>query len=156
MQATRRRSGTALALLAPVLLLAGCGGGDDDGAAGPTTTTAPTTTSGATPGSDGPGGSATTGATAPPDTAAGRVIEVTVRAGEVVGGVRRERVELGEPIVLRVESDTADEVHVHVYDRKVDVAAGGVAEIAFTPDIPGVFEVELEESKLDILQLEVR
>lgn len=150
----RRRSDPVAAALLVLLLVAGCGGEDGDGA-GDDAAASTTTTGAPAPGGD-PGASTTTTAPVSSTTAAGRVISVTVRAGEVVGGARRERVEAGEPIVLRVDSDTADEVHVHGYDKKVDVSAGGVAEIAFTPDIPGVFEVELEEIKLDLLQLEVR
>ncbi len=38
----------------------------------------------------------------------------------------------------------SDEVHVHGYDHRAPVAPGAPAEVRFTPDIPGVFEVELE------------
>ncbi|HEY3239515.1 MAG TPA: hypothetical protein VGL92_08130, partial [Acidimicrobiia bacterium] len=74
----------------------------------------------------------------------------------VENGFRREQVPLGTPVVVRVTSDTADEVHLQGYERKVDVAAGGTAEIAFTPDVPGVFVVELVEDRLKLLELEIR
>lgn len=129
-----------------LLVLGGCGG-DDDAAPGATSTTATTT---AAPVTTTPGSETTS------STAAGRVVEVTVRNGAVEGGVRRETVNLGERVVLRVHSDTADEVHVHGHDLSEPVAAGGTAEVAFTADIPGLIEVELEEAKLPILELEVR
>lgn len=103
-----------------------------------TTTTAPTTT--------------TTEVTT--TTVAGTLIRVRVEAGEVtVNGPTT--VAQGEDVTIRVRSDVADEVHVHTYDLLSDVEAGGVTEIAFTADIPGVHEVELEQSALRLLDLEV-
>lgn len=91
-----------------------------------------------------------------PTTAEGAArFQVTVRDGAVVGGAQRERVTLGEPVVLVVESDVADEVHVHGYDHMAPVAPGAPAELQFTPGIPGVFEVELEERGVVLLRLEV-
>lgn len=87
--------------------------------------------------------------------AAGTVIEVTVTGGSVDGGVVRTKVPVGENVTIRVTADSADEVHVHGYDLYADVAPGTAAEITFTADIPGVFEVELEGSGLQLVRLEV-
>ena len=57
---------------------------------------------------------------------------------------------------LVVTSDVADEVHVHGYDEKAAVPANGTVELSFTADIPGVFEVELEQRGRRLLTLEVR
>jgi hypothetical protein len=117
--------------------------GDDDEAAATTTagetttTTAPTTT--AEPPPPGP-----------------RRIPVIVRGGQVVGGVETVRVEQGEQVVLVVRADVSDHVHLHGYDRTADVGPGAPAQIAFRATIPGRFEVELEDRKLRILELEVR
>jgi hypothetical protein len=70
--------------------------------------------------------------------------------------VRRERVQSGETVVLRVVADVADEVHLHGYDRTANVAPGKPAQIRFTADITGVYEVELEQRKQPLLMLEVR
>ena len=51
--------------------------------------------------------------------------------------------------------DAADEVHVHGYDFSSDVEAGDTVTIEFTADIAGVFEVELEDARLPILELVV-
>jgi hypothetical protein len=83
-------------------------------------------------------------------------IEVLVMGGAVAGGVQRFPVARGKTVELVVSSDVADEVHLHGYDRKVDVPAGGKATLSFVADVPGVFEVELEKSKVQIAQLEVR
>jgi heme/copper-type cytochrome/quinol oxidase subunit 2 len=58
-------------------------------------------------------------------------------------------------VVLSVSSDVADEIHVHGYDRKANVPAGATASVVFTANTPGVFPVELENSKRQLLQLQV-
>ena len=71
------------------------------------------------------------------------------------GGVQTKDVPLGSDVTLNVTSDVADEVHVHVYDNKAEVAAGGTATMTFTADIPGQFEVELEGAHLKLVELRV-
>jgi len=55
-----------------------------------------------------------------------------------------------------VTADRADEVHVHGYDRMVDVEPGKPAVLEFTANLPGVFEVELEEASLKLVELQVQ
>ncbi|WP_051343082.1 hypothetical protein [Pseudonocardia spinosispora] len=83
-------------------------------------------------------------------------VEVHYSAGEVQGGVQRVRVQRGGVVELVVSSDVADEVHLHTYDRKVDVPAGGSATLNFTADQSGVFEAELESRGVQLVQFEVR
>ena len=64
-------------------------------------------------------------------------------------------VSLGDVVTLRVTSDVADEIHVHGYDIMQDVGAGETAEVTFTADIPGQFEVELEKAGIPLVQLVV-
>ena len=71
------------------------------------------------------------------------------------GGVQTKDVPLGQEVTLNVTSDVADEVHVHGYDKKADVEAGGSVSITFIADIPGQFEVELEDAHLKIVELRV-
>lgn len=148
---TARRATPVAAVLAAAVLLVGCG---DDEASTETAdqtsiedtgaTTAPVTSEGADQ-------------TVPTTTAAepeGTVIEVTVAGGRVEGGGRTS-VPLGDVVTIRVTSDVADHVHLHGYDVLDEVAAGATAEMTFTADIPGVFEVELEDAGLALLELEI-
>jgi hypothetical protein len=80
-------------------------------------------------------------------------LEITYAGGAVVGGVSRYPVPRGSTVTLLVHSDVADEVHLHGYDRKVDVPAGGTAELTFTADLPGTFEVELESRGAPLARL---
>ena len=82
-------------------------------------------------------------------------IEVTVSGGTVAGGVARYAVPLGSTVDLVVASDTADEVHLHGYDRSSFVTAGATTSLRFVADVPGVFEVELEQRGEQLAQLEV-
>ena len=51
--------------------------------------------------------------------------------------------------------DTADEVHLHGYDRSAFVTAGATATLRFDADVPGVFELELEQSGTPLARLEI-
>jgi hypothetical protein len=110
------------------------------------------------PGDDGgsPAPSTTITTPAKPRPPARTVIAITIRGGKPVGGIRRVTLRRGQRALLVVRSDVADEVHLHGYDLKRDVAAGETARIAFTASIAGRFEAELEQRRLQILELEVR
>jgi hypothetical protein len=149
MPALRRWATVAALAAAAALTVTACGDNGSSQATGTTTTTAPAATTSTT---TGPGTTAKPTTTADPTP----VIEVRVAGGKVQGGVRRERVQSGETVVLRVVADVADEVHLHGYDRTANVAPGKPAQIRFTADITGVFEVELEQRKQPLLMLEVR
>jgi hypothetical protein len=141
-------------LLACLLLsggvLAGCGGDDGGGAAGATTTVASTTTTtSAEPTSTGEPTTTTAGFS-------GTLIEAEVTGDRVDTASRRVRVSRGDKVRIQVEADRAEEVHVHGYDLKKDVAPGKPAVIEFTADAPGVFEVELEQAKLPLFELQVQ
>ncbi|MDQ4009490.1 MAG: hypothetical protein M3228_02045 [Actinomycetota bacterium] len=102
-----------------------------------------------------PGGASVGPAPAPVGPAV-RTISITVRGGQVTGEAGRVTVPLGTPVTVSVTSDVVDEIHVHGYDRKGEIpAAGSTGSVSFTANTPGVFEVELEESKLLLMQLEV-
>ena len=137
-------------LLISGVVVAGCGGDDDGGgAAGATTTVASTTTT----------TSAEPTSTEEPTTTAGfsgTLIEAKVTGDQVDTASRRVRISRGEKVRIQVEADHAEEVHVHGYDLKKDVAPGKPAVIEFTADAPGVFEVELEEAALKLFELQVQ
>ena len=80
----------------------------------------------------------------------------SVKGGKPVGGITRADVKKDDHVVLVVHSDVADEIHLHGYDKHVDVEAGGTARLPFVANIAGVFEAELESRKLQILELTVK
>jgi hypothetical protein len=84
-------------------------------------------------------------------------IEITVEVHDGTVSTRSDQiaVDLGLTVVLTVTSDIADEVHIHGYDRRIELNPGELVSIEFVADIPGVFEVELEGSHLHVIQLQV-
>ncbi|MBI5104352.1 MAG: hypothetical protein HZB46_05085 [Solirubrobacterales bacterium] len=80
---------------------------------------------------------------------------VEVQGGKPKGGVQRLEFGSGDQVRFKVESDVADEIHVHGYDVAKDVEAGGSATFAFKGTIEGRFEVELEQRGVQIAELEV-
>ncbi len=84
-----------------------------------------------------------------------RLAEITVRDGRHWDGPEAIGVNLGDEVILRVTSDQADEVHIHGYDLKVEVGTGETVDLSFVADVPGIFEVELENSGIKIFEIEV-
>ena len=80
---------------------------------------------------------------------------IVVSQGGVEGGVKELEFENGETIEFVVESDVADEVHLHGYDVSKEVPAGGKVEFSVPADIEGKFEVELEHAVIPIAEVTV-
>jgi hypothetical protein len=85
----------------------------------------------------------------------GGATTIVVKNGEPVGGVQELEYSAGEEARFTVDSDVADEVHVHGYDLMKDVPAGGSVSFSFPAEIEGIFEVELEERGEQIAELRV-
>lgn len=117
------------------------------------------------PDSDDSGSAATTGTTTettsptttlppppppPPSPPPPARVEIVVRDGQPVDGVRRVTVSEGRRVVLIVRSDVTDHVHLHGYDVMRDVGPGQPARIAFRATIVGTVEAELEDRRVRI------
>jgi hypothetical protein len=83
-----------------------------------------------------------------------RIVSV-VRGGQPVGGVKRPEIERGKRVVLVVRSDVSDHIHLHGYDLLADVAPGQPGRIRFRADVPGRFDLELEDRVVLIAELTV-
>ena len=122
------------------------GGGDDNGQAASTTTAETTVTES--------NGATTTEAVTTTAPKAVQVV-VRVRGGKPVDGIVRAQARKGDPVVVIVGSDVSDEVHIHGYDLKGDVAPGMPVRIRFDANLTGRFEIELEDRGEQIAQLTV-
>lgn len=80
---------------------------------------------------------------------------IVVEGGQPAGGILELEFKAGDQVAFEVESDVAEEVHVHGYDVTVEVEPGKPAKLEFPADIEGVFEVELEGSAVQIAELTV-
>ena len=101
-----------------------------------------------------PDATPTAGQPTPTPTGSLDAVEIEVEDGRVEGP-QRITAALGKRVAIEVESDVADEVHVHGYDLTADVRPGSEVVLTFRATIPGVFEIELERSGILLSQLEV-
>ena len=144
----------AVVLAGAVLLAAGCGDDSTDAAATTDTvatatdTVATTTGTTTTPTTTGPKPGTTTseGTT---------TMTIVVKDAVPVGGIQRATVKKGDNVSLVVYSDVEDEVHLHGYNFATDVDPTVIGKIDFVADVPGRFEVELEDRGVKIAELTV-
>jgi hypothetical protein len=133
---------TFMALTAATLITAGCGGSDsgDSTPASPS----PSTVS----------ASDMSNEQAPPDRL---VIDVTIKGGTVTPTNERLQAALKEQIVIRVNSDAVDELHVHSNpEHTFKVEAKPAQSFQFSVDVPGRVDVELHQLRQTIATVEVQ
>ncbi|GAA3565825.1 hypothetical protein GCM10022197_22110 [Microlunatus spumicola] len=61
----------------------------------------------------------------------------------------------GQKVTITATSDVKDSVHVHGYDKTLDLPPGEAASVSFVADVKGVFEVETHETELLVAKLAV-
>ena len=98
----------------------------------------------------------TPGETTPQKPAPPPIPQVTVKNGKPVGGVKEIDANKGDRVQFVVQSDVADEIHVHGYDFMKEVEAGGKVSFSFKAKIDGEFEIELEKRGEQIANLVVQ
>jgi hypothetical protein len=115
----------AAAIAVAAVLFIVLGGGDDEDSGDTQTDTATQTTKQKT--------------TAESDSEA----TIVFRNGRPVGGLEELNARGGDTIFIVVDSDEGAEIHVHGYEVEAPVEDGEKAQVSFTADLEGVFEVEL-------------
>ena len=141
-------------LLVLALLTAACSEAADTSTS--STTSSETTTSQA-PVTTSPAITETTTTTQATTTTVGpavTLIEIVVKGG-TVDRVERFDLPLDGAVRMVVKADITDEIHLHGYDLRADVAPGREGVIEFNATIPGVFEIEIEDSGVLIGELQV-
>ena len=136
-----------LALFAAgALLLAGCGGGgDSENAQSASSTPSATTVS----------PSDMQNEQAPPDRL---LIDVTIKGGQVTPTNAALEAKTNEQIVVKVNSDAADELHVHSnpeHTFKIE-AKPEAQQFQFSVDVPGKVDIELHELNKTIASVQVQ
>jgi hypothetical protein len=82
-------------------------------------------------------------------------VAITVKNAKPEGGVKHIKLKQGGTLVLTVNSDTADEVHVHATDQHADVKKGGSVHMVIKPAGTGNSEIELENHKQQLAELAI-
>ena len=81
---------------------------------------------------------------------------IVVQGGKPVGGIKTIKARSGDHVVIEVSSpDTTSEVHFHGYDIKRELKAGGKVTFAFDANAEGIFEMELEQTAVQIAKIEI-
>lgn len=80
---------------------------------------------------------------------------IRLRDGRPVGGVKEISLDSGDTARLEIRSDRPAELHIHGYDRYVDVQPGESARTRFRADLEGVFEVEDHDTAVTVAELKV-
>jgi len=140
-----------LPLLAAALLITGCSGQASPSPAASATTSQPATP--AATGSSTPS-SLSTPSVAP--TPSVRTITIELKNGKVSPNGARVELDQGEPFVLDISSDRDDQVHVHGFDKEIEVTAGKRVTVKMIADRTGRFEVESHHPELLIVVLQIR
>jgi len=133
-----------------VLVLAACGNAattSTSSGASTTSTSSQSTTTQTTAG--------TTTAPATTTTAAVDLPRIKVEDGVKTEGLDTISVRVGETVRFEVETDIADEVHVHGYDLAFETVPDEEVLVEFVADATGIFEVEIEGLGLHIVDIEV-
>jgi hypothetical protein len=81
---------------------------------------------------------------------------INVRNAKPVGGIKKLDYTKGDQVRFTINSDVADEIHVHGYDFHKNVPAGGSVSFSFPAKIDGVFVIELESRGEQIAELRVK
>ena len=85
------------------------------------------------------------------------VIDVTIKGGQVTPTNEQLQAGVKEQIVVRVNSDVADELHVHsTPDHKFNVEAKPSQSFQFSVDVPGKVDVELHHLNKTIATIQVQ
>jgi hypothetical protein len=132
-------------LTAAALITAGCGGSNGtDNAAGSASSSQPSTV----------GPSDMSNEEAPPTRL---TIDVDIKSGNVTPTNQQLNAGVKEQIIIRVNSDAADELHVHsTPEHNFNIEAKPMQSFQFTVDVPGKVDVELHKLNKTIATIQVQ
>ena len=74
------------------------------------------------------------------------LIDVQIKGGEVTPTNQQLEAKVNQPIIVKVNSDVADELHVHsTPDHTFKIEAKPVQQFQFTVNVPGTVDIELHQ-----------
>lgn len=81
--------------------------------------------------------------------------ELIVQNKKIVFGPETLQVKKGMQVTIRITADEDEELHLHGYDKSVELIKERPGQLQFTADLTGHFPFELEKSKTDIGAVDV-
>jgi hypothetical protein len=133
------------------LALTSCGNAETPAASStptptPTATPTPSATPTATP---------TVVPTKTPTATADVTVDVSIAGGKVSTGSAVVKAKSGQKVRINAVSDVADSLHVHGYDKTLDLKPGKPGSVEFATSTKGIFEVETHETGKLVFKLQV-
>ena len=80
---------------------------------------------------------------------------VVVKNKKVVSGPTTINANQGDTVDIKITNDQAEELHLHGYDKKLELEANKQAELSVKANLTGSFEYELEHSSTTLGHLQV-
>jgi plastocyanin len=85
-----------------------------------------------------------------------KTFNAVIKNNQLVSGGGTLPVTQGDEVTITITSDTPDSLHLHGYDKSVNLEKNKPASLTFTANLSGRFEYELEDSQLSLGALEVQ
>ncbi len=147
MRLSLRGAAACLTLVA----LTSCGTAETPVAETTTTSTSPTPTVPTTPSVKPTAVPKTT-----PASTADVTVDITIAGGKIsAGGQAVVKAKSGQTVRINAVSDVPESLHVHGYDKVVDLKPGKSGLVEFKTSTKGIFEVETHESGKLVFKLQV-
>ncbi|MDQ2637943.1 MAG: hypothetical protein M3Y83_13805 [Actinomycetota bacterium] len=84
-------------------------------------------------------------------------LDISIEGGQVDPTNAQLQAKVGEPIVVRVNSDAPDELHVHsTPEHTFQIKPEPGQSFQFTVDVPGRVDVELHDAHKTVATIQVR
>ncbi len=85
-----------------------------------------------------------------------KTFTLVVKNRKLVSSPDTLQVTEGDQVTINITADEDEELHLHGYDKSVDLTKDQSASLAFTANLTGRFPFELEHSKTELGALEVQ
>ena len=85
-----------------------------------------------------------------------KTFDLVVKNRKLVSGPDTLKAVEGDQITINITNDENEELHLHGYDKSVDLEASKAAQVSFTANLTGRFPFELEHSKTELGAVEVQ
>ena len=84
-----------------------------------------------------------------------KTLDIIVKDKKIVSGGDNLKVTEGDSVVMKFTLDQKEEIHLHGYDKSVELEKDTTGEISFIANLTGRFPFELEGSGTELGSLEV-
>jgi len=84
-----------------------------------------------------------------------KIYNIKVEKGKIVSGPNTLTINEGENVVLNFTVDKAEEIHLHGYDKMVELEKGVSGKLSFMANLTGRFTFELENEGIELGVIEV-